>query len=149
MQTPTLGESRFSAKLSHTINDEIRIPENIEVGADPGLLFEIAGPRAKLFFDPKETRAGIVTCGGLCPGLNNVIRSLFLELHYAYGVKEVLGFRGGYSGLDPDSGREPVTITPDVVDGIHQQGGTILASTRGPVDVCRAVDNLISRDVDI
>ena len=62
--------------------------------AQPEILFELAGPRTKLFFDPAKTRAGIVTCGGLCPGLNNVIRSLFLELHHHYGVKEVLGFRG-------------------------------------------------------
>ena len=102
MNTPTLGEARFASSKSHTTSDDIRIPERIEVGADPGLQFELAGPRAKLFFDPKQTRAGIVTCGGLCPGLNNVIRSLFLELHYGYGVAEVLGFRGGYSGLDPE-----------------------------------------------
>jgi 6-phosphofructokinase 1 len=85
----------------------------------------------------------------LCPGLNNVIRSLFLELHYGYGVAEVLGFRGGYSGLDPNCGVEPVKITPDVVDGIHQKGGTILGSSRGPVEIARAVENLISREVNI
>ena len=113
------------------------------------LQFELAGPRAKLFFDPKKTRAGIVTCGGLCPGLNNVIRSLFLELHYGYGVTEVLGFRGGYGGLDPGGGAEPVKITPQFVDGIHQKGGTILGSSRGPVDIGRAVDNLIARGVNI
>ena len=72
------------------------------------ILFEMAGPRAKLFFDPARTRAGIVTCGGLCPGLNDVIRSLFLELQHGYGVKEVLGFRGGYQGLDPARGKPPV-----------------------------------------
>ena len=94
MNTPTLGEPRFASARSHTISDDLRIPERIEIGAEPGLQFELAGPRAKLFFDPKQTRAGIVTCGGLCPGLNNVIRSLFLELHYGYGVAEVLGFRG-------------------------------------------------------
>jgi 6-phosphofructokinase 1 len=147
MNVPTLGETRFASRRSHTVDDAIRIPERIEKGADPGLLFELAGPRAKLFFDAKETRAGIVTCGGLCPGLNNVIRSLFLELHYGYGVAEVLGFRGGYSGLDPACGVEPIPITPHVVDGIHQQGGTILESSRGPVDVSRAVDNLIARQV--
>ena len=86
MQTPTLGEARFPATPSHAVSDEVRIPERIEIGSEPGLQFELAGPRAKLFFDPKQTRAGIVTCGGLCPGLNNVIRSLFLELHYGYGV---------------------------------------------------------------
>jgi 6-phosphofructokinase 1 len=149
MKTPTLGEPRFDSSLSHTINDDIRVPERIEIGADPGLEFEVAGPRSKLFFDAKRTRAGIVTCGGLCPGLNNVIRSIFLELHYGYGVAEVLGFRGGYSGLDPACGTEPVRITPQFVDGIHQKGGTILGSSRGPVDIGRAVENLITRGVNI
>src|SRR5688572_7635683 len=138
MHTPTLGEAAFSSKASrYTVRDDVRIPERIEIGADPGLHFELAGPRAKLFFDPARTRAGIVTCGGLCPGLNNVIRSLFLELHYGYGVAEVIGFRGGYSGLDPDCARSPVTITPEFVNGIHQQGGTVLKSSRGPVDMGR------------
>ena len=97
MNTHSLGEARFPSTFSHTMSDDVRIPERIEIGAEPGIKFELAGPRAKLFFDPKQTRAGIVTCGGLCPGLNNVIRSLFLELHYGYGIAEVLGFRGGYS----------------------------------------------------
>jgi 6-phosphofructokinase 1 len=147
--TPSLGEARFSSRAGrHSVSDDVRIPEHIEVGADPGLQFELAGPRARLFFDGKNTRAGIVTCGGLCPGLNNVIRSLFLEMHYGYGVNEVLGFRGGYSGLDPSCG-DPVRITPEFVDCIHQQGGTVLGSSRGPVDVTRAVDNLITRGVNI
>jgi 6-phosphofructokinase 1 len=149
MNIPVLGEPRFNSPRLRTISDSIRIPEQIEYGADPGEKFELAGPRAKLFFDPKQTRAGIVTCGGLCPGLNNVIRSLFLELHYGYGVAEVLGFRGGYSGLDPNRGVEPVTITPDYVHGIHQSGGTILGSSRGPVDTGVAVDNLMRRGVNI
>ncbi len=149
METSTLGEPRFDSGKSHTIGDEVRIPEHIEIGADPGLQFELSGPREKIFFNPEQTRAAIVTCGGLCPGLNNVIRSLFLELHYGYGVAEVLGFRGGYSGLDPDCGVEPVVITPQFIDGIHQKGGTILGSSRGPVDICRAVDNLIARGVNI
>jgi 6-phosphofructokinase 1 len=149
MQTPTLGEPQIASKVSHTISDEVRIPERIEIGADPGLQFEQAGPRAKIFFDPRETRAGIVTCGGLCPGLNNVIRSLFLELHYGYGVAEVTGFRGGYSGLDPVCGMEPITLTPELVEGIHLKGGTILSASRGPVDIVRAVDNLIIRGLNV
>ncbi|HEY2799198.1 MAG TPA: ATP-dependent 6-phosphofructokinase [Chthoniobacterales bacterium] len=148
-RTPHLGEARFVSKATHVVSDEIRIPERIEVGVDPGLQFELAGPRAKLFFDAKTTRAGIVTCGGLCPGLNNVIRSLFLELHYGYDVQEVLGFRGGYSGLDPASNREPIILTPELVSAIHNQGGTVLGSSRGPVDIGRAVDNLIARGVNI
>jgi 6-phosphofructokinase 1 len=150
MNTPTLGQARFSSRVGrHSVSDDVRIPEHIKVGADPGLQFELAGPRARLFFDAKSTRAGIVTCGGLCPGLNNVIRSLFLELHYGYAVREVVGFRGGYSGLDPACGVEPITITPEFVERIHQQGGTVLGSSRGPVDVTRAVDNLIARGVNI
>jgi 6-phosphofructokinase 1 len=150
MNAPTLGEPRFSSRAGrHAVCDDIRIPEHIELSADAGLQFEVAGPRAKLFFDGDKTRAGIVTCGGLCPGLNNVIRSLFQELHYGYGVSEVLGFRGGYSGLDPDCGHEPIRITPEFVDCIHEQGGTVLGSSRGPVDVSRAVDNLIARGINI
>jgi 6-phosphofructokinase 1 len=149
MNTPTLGKARFVSKATHTISDDARIPERIEVGSEQGLQFELAGPRAKLFFDPKRTRAGIVTCGGLCPGLNNVIRSLFLELHYGYCVAEVLGFRNGYGGLDPAQGAEPVRITPEFVEGIHRKGGSILGTSRGPVDIGKAVDNLITRNVNI
>jgi 6-phosphofructokinase 1 len=149
MNIPALGIPRFNTPLKRTISDDIRIPQRIEVGAEPGFLFELAGPRAKLFFDPAQTRAGIVTCGGLCPGLNNVIRSLFLELHHGYGVKEVLGFRGGYQGLDPVRGAEPVVMTSEFVDDIHQEGGTVLGTSRGPVDTNLAVDNLIQRGVNL
>jgi 6-phosphofructokinase 1 len=149
MNTPTLGEARYVSNRTHTVGDSVRIPERIEIDAVPGLQFELAGPREKLFFDAKKTRAGIVTCGGLCPGLNNVIRSLVLELHYGYGVGEILGFRGGYTGLDPEAGTEPLVLTPRVVDDIHRKGGTILGTSRGPVDTGRAVDNLIARGVDI
>jgi 6-phosphofructokinase 1 len=113
------------------------------------LLFELAGARQNLFFNPPETRAGIVTCGGLCPGLNDVIRSLFFEMHHAYGVKEVFGFRWGYQGLDPEHDAEPLVLTNELVDGIHLQAGTILGTSRGPVDTARAVDNLIRRRVNI
>jgi 6-phosphofructokinase 1 len=90
-----------------------------------------------------------VTCGGLCPGLNNVIRSLFLELHHGYGVKEVLGFRNGYQGLDPARGAEPMVLTCELVEDIHREGGTILGTSRGPVDVGAAVDNLVRRGINI
>ncbi len=153
MNITVLGKARYPSPNRRTVNDQARIPAQIVrvPGAPPReqLLFELAGPRAKLFFDPKRTRAGIVTCGGLCPGLNDVIRSLFLELHHAYGVKEVLGFRGGYQGLDPAQGAEPIVLTPGFVDNIHQQGGTVLGTSRGPVDTRLAVDNLVRRRVDI
>ncbi len=153
MNITTLGEARFASPRRHTVSDQARVTSHLirNPDAPPAeeLLFELAGPRARLFFDPKQTRAGIVTCGGLCPGLNNVIRSLFLELHHGYGVKEVLGFRGGYQGLDPTRGREPVVLTPEFVHDIHKDGGTVLGTSRGPVDIGLAVDNLIRRDVDI
>lgn len=153
MNITTLGEPLFSSPIGRFVNDDLRVPEhiicNLNAPAEDGLLFELAGPRAKLFFDPNQTRAGIVTCGGLCPGLNDVIRSLFLELHFAYGVKEVLGFRGGYQGLDPVLGKKPIMLTPKLVDDIHQEGGTILGTSRGPVDISIAVDNLIRLGVNI
>ena len=139
--------------MQHATSDQARIPASIvrDPSAPPRdeVLFELAGPRAKLFFDPARTRAGIVTCGGLCPGLNNVIRALFFELHHIYRVAEVLGFRGGYQGLDPARSPEPAVLTPAFVDRIHHHGGTILGTSRGPVDMAAAVDNLIRRDVHI
>ena len=153
MKVSVLGKPRFPSPLRRPVRDDLRIPEVIvrdpKSPASPELLFELAGPRTKLFFDPKRTRAGIVTCGGLCPGLNDVIRSLFLELYHAYGVKEVLGFRGGYQGLEPVRGREPIVLTKEFVDNIHKEGGTVLGTSRGPVDISRAVDNLIRRRIDI
>ena len=152
MNIPVLGTARYPSPLKRWVNDSERVPATIvrtvDVRPQDELLFESAGARKHLFFDPAKTRAGIVTCGGLCPGLNDVIRSLFFELHHAYGVKEVLGFRWGYGGLDPDAA-EPLALTHEVVDGIHLQAGTILGTSRGPVDIGRAVENLIRRDIRI
>jgi 6-phosphofructokinase 1 len=148
-----LGDCRFPSPLDHCTTDGILIPAEIEWrnGQPPvtPLLFEQAGPRRTLFFDPAKTRAGIVTCGGLCPGLNNVIRSLFLQLHHGYGVREILGFRDGYRGLDPARGKEPLRLTAEIVEDIHKAGGTLLNTSRGPVDSTVAVDNLIRRGVDM
>ena len=153
MTITTLGEPRFDSLLRQHVRDDLRIPATLVIDpaapVAPADGFELAGPRAKLFFDPAKVRAGIVTCGGLCPGLNNVIRSLFLELHHGYGVQEVLGFRDGYHGLDPARGRPPVRLTGDDVDKIHQEGGTILGTSRGPVDTAIAVDNLIRLGVNM
>jgi 6-phosphofructokinase 1 len=153
MNVPDLGPVQHPSPLKRWVNDTDRVPADIVRTADTrptdGLVFELAGPREQLFFHPPDTRAGIVTCGGLCPGLNDVIRSLFYEMHHAYGVKEVLGFRWGYQGLDPEGGAEPLVLTPEMVRGIHLQAGTILGTSRGPVDMARAVDNLIRRRVNV
>ncbi|MEI4273586.1 ATP-dependent 6-phosphofructokinase [Klenkia sp. LSe6-5] len=110
--------------------------------------FEPGGPRRRLFFDPKGTKVGIVTCGGLCPGLNNVIRGLVGELAEHYGVHSVLGFRDGYLGLTPD-GDEPVELTPESVRWINQQGGTVLGTSRGGQDPKVMVETLRLRQIDI
>ena len=154
MDITTLGKAHFPSPQRRTVSDQARVPSRLihDPSAAPGTeewQFELAGPRERLFFDPAQTRAGIVTCGGLCPGLNNVIRSLFLELHYGYGVKDVLGFRGGYQGLDPVRGLEPFVLTPTFVHAIHKDGGTVLGTSRGPVDIGLAVDNLIQRGINI
>jgi 6-phosphofructokinase 1 len=125
-----------------------RIVEN--TGNDlPDLKFERAGAREKLFFEPKRTRAAIVTCGGLCPGLNNVIRSAFLELHYRYGVPEVLGIRYGFAGLNPAVAEPPLRLTPERVDHIHEHGGTVLGTSRGPQPIGTMVDYLAGAGIDI
>ena len=111
--------------------------------------FERAGPREQLFFDPAGLRAGIVTCGGLCPGINDVIRAIVLCLHYHYGVETIYGFRYGYEGLIPDYGHEPLALTPARVDYIGEFGGTVLGTSRGDQDVGRMVDTLVDRRVSI
>jgi 6-phosphofructokinase 1 len=110
--------------------------------------FELAGPRNRVFFDSPRVRAGIVTCGGLCPGLNNVIRGLVLELWFGYGVKRITGFRYGYEGLI-SRGVTPEPLTPDTVSRIHHQGGTILGSSRGSQDPTKVVDTLEALGIDL
>ena len=153
MNIPVLGAARFPSPLQRWVDESERIPATIlrtdDAPPEDGLLFELAGAREHLFFNPPETRAGIVTCGGLCPGLNDVIRSLFFEMRHSYGIKEVLGFRWGYHGLDPENGIEPLVLEHEIVDRIHLQGGTILGTSRGPVDIARAVENLIRRRINI
>ncbi|NOT57689.1 MAG: ATP-dependent 6-phosphofructokinase [Deltaproteobacteria bacterium] len=111
--------------------------------------FEVAGPRSQLFFDPATVTCGIVTCGGICPGVNDVIRSLVLTLTHAYGVRQILGFRYGYAGLVSQSDFPPLHLTPAVVDTIHQQGGTLLGTSRGPQDIGQMVDTLVREHVGI
>ena len=118
-----------------------KIRECLDAGVEPPQM-EIAGPRAKIFFKPSELRCGIVTCGGICPGINDVIRSIVLCLRYHYGVEQVFGFRYGYEGLVPKYGHQPVSLTPESVKGIHQIGGSILASSRGSQDIGEMVDTL-------
>jgi len=110
--------------------------------------FEPAGPRPEIFFEPARLNCGIVTCGGLCPGLNNVVRSIVLRLTYAYGVHRIFGFRYGYSGLASD-GQEPLSLTPELVEYLNQHGGSLLGSSRGPQELSEMVDTLVRLQVGV
>ncbi len=158
----TLGEPRFESplRLSDTpgdgianyVDDETRVLYQVCAGPrdfDPDIWMDRAGPRRKLFFDPKKTRAAITTCGGLSPGLNNVIRSVFLELHYRYRVSEVWGFRYGYRGINQAHGNVPIRMTPGFVRTIHHEGGSVLGSSRGAEKSSVIVDQLVEMGIDI
>ena len=110
---------------------------------------EQVGARRKIFFDPTKVRAGIVTCGGLCPGLNDVIRAAVMCLHFRYGVQNILGFQYGYEGVVKEHSHAPLELTPGVVDHIHETGGTILGSSRGSQTPEDIVDNLARLGVNI
>lgn len=116
--------------------------------AGPVSSAEKAGPRERIFFDPAHTTAALVTCGGISPGLNNVIRSAYLELAHNYGVPRILGIRNGYAGLNPASGFAPIELTAPFVENIHNQGGTVLGSSRGPQEPSVVVDFLEAQNID-
>ena len=111
--------------------------------------FERAGAHEKIFHDPSWTRVGILTAGGLCPGLNNVIKGLVEILAFGYGVKTIYGIRYGYAGLSPKFGYEPILLNPDVVDTIHTSGGTILGSSRGHQPTEEMVDTLERMNINV
>ena len=108
-----------------------------------------AGPREKIFFKPENVKAAIVTCGGLCPGLNDVIRQLVITLD-EYGVKDIKGIRYGFRGFFEQEGelRMPVDLTPDIVETIHLDGGSILGTSRGGSDTADIVDTIADMDLD-
>ncbi len=111
--------------------------------------FERAGPRQKIAFQPETITCGIVTCGGLCPGLNDVIRAIVMTLHHWYGVRKILGFRYGYAGLAREPLEEPMELTPHVVSRIHDDGGTLLGSSRGEQDLGEMAETLAARGVSV
>lgn len=125
-----------------------------QVDTDPeaphqDLSFERAGPREKVYFDACRSTAAIVTCGGLCPGLNNVIRSITLELLHNYRASKVWGVQNGYMGLDAESGLDLMPLTSERVGDIHKLGGTILGTSRGPQDPAVAVEYLRKNKIDV
>ncbi len=159
IRTDVLGKPSFTSPLKGRINrfynneavacnDRTRDLDSLENISDIEY-FELAGPREKLFFNPKEVTVGIVTCGGLCPGLNDVIRALTFCALESYGVKRVLGFKYGYEGLVAKYYHYPIELTTDNTDEIHEKGGTILKSSRGAQDTDDIIDTLVHYGVDI
>lgn len=164
---PHLGPCRFDSPLTplldyrqHTVNfveqtDRILIENTLSAirqqqrSNDELFGLEPAGARRKIFFDPATTKAAIVTCGGLCPGLNNVTRSLVNELTRRYKIQNVYGIGNGYEGFTSDCSRPTIELTPKIVENIHEHGGTILGSSRGKQDPGLIVDRLEEMGIDI
>jgi len=159
----TLGEPRFDSPFAQFLAERAKgrgdhqfrhmlFHDTLPVrdpSAEDSPAFELAGAEGRIYFEPGKTTAGIVTCGGLCPGLNDVIRGLTMVLWHRYGVRDILGFRYGYEGLAPSFGHEPIQLDPERVARIHEQGGSLLGSSRGPQDIGVMVDTLQSLNIDI
>lgn len=150
----SLGEPGFDSPLEgcEFVRDENRVLFDdgtvaLSSSEGPPPSFERAGPRSKIYFDPERVRCALVTCGGLCPGLNDVIRAVVLSAWHLYGVREIVGFQYGFEGLA--GMHDALKLSPDSVDGIRGRGGSILRSSRGPQDVERMVDVLERRGIDV
>lgn len=157
---PSLGACRYPSPLHRiggvdapfkTDADRILYHSNLlEDGRDVSSpSYEKAGAREMIFFDPPRTTVGIVTCGGLCPGLNDIIRGIVMRCHQQYGISRVYGFRYGYEGLVQRYGHTPLILKPSSVEQAHHFGGTLLGSSRGQQDIGEMVDTLEDMKVDI
>ena len=153
---PVLGPARISSPLRYrdmvdggTTTLFLDRDFSSELDGPQPLRFETAGPRRSLYFDPGKTKCAIVTCGGLCPGLNDVIRAIVLEAYHAYNTPSVLGIRYGLEGFIPACGHSVMELTPASVEHIYQFGGTLLGSSRGPQSAEEIVDALERLNVSI
>jgi len=153
VDSPLTGSTSLSIEQTHFVKKGDRIHYSTSVREDSTPIqqksFERAGPRAKIYFKPKTTRAAIVTCGGLCPGLNDVIRGIVMELYQWYDVDDVWGIKYGYSGLAANPEHPPIKLNPDSVAEIHKQGGTILGSSRGHPELKEMIATLVQRGINI
>jgi len=149
----TLGPAKITSPLTycHFIRDEplvpIRLlPEDLDDdGQETDVSFQPAGPRENTYFDPSKAKAAIVTCGGLCPGINDVIRAIVMEAHHNYNMAATLGIRFGLQGFIPSYGHQIMELTPSSVANIHEFGGTVLGTSRGPQapeDIVDALERL-------
>lgn len=145
-----IKDARFICENQRIIYPlDMRDIDILQSESKPLPAFEMAGPREYIYFDPSKVRSAIVTAGGLCPGLNDVIRALVMQLYYIYGSQNIYGIRYGLQGFIPEYKHDHVILTPEMVRDIHLHGGTILGSSRGPQDVCRIVDALERMNVNI
>jgi 6-phosphofructokinase 1 len=165
---PCLGEPKISSPIMMStthddgqadyVTDEDHILYSIDTDIDAKghpvprheETLEVAGPRAKIYFNPAHVHAAICTCGGICPGLNNVIRAVVRCFWYRYGVRRISGVQFGYQGLLENSPWPLIPLDPDVVDDIQEKGGTILGSARGGgKQVEEIVDSLERMNINI
>ncbi len=144
---PTLGQPACDSPkhVGAFVPDDAGVLVGISRGSvscdgDTPVFFEEAGPRQRIFFTPQKTKIAIVTCGGICPGINDVIRSIVMEAHHQYGVAATLGIRYGLRGFIPACRHDVLEFSPENVAEIHEFGGTILGSSRGPQPVDEIVD---------
>lgn len=167
MNIPRLGEAtydsplnlseRYGDNIANYVSDDDRVysinlkSEFNELDNDINNIptFEKAGPRKKIYFQPGETRSAVVTCGGLCPGLNAVIRAIVRMNYYRYGNKITYGIKNGYRGFIDKYELPIVNLMPEDVEPIHKMGGTILGSSRGPQDEGEIVDKLVELGVSV
>ncbi|QHO13606.1 ATP-dependent 6-phosphofructokinase [Arachis hypogaea] len=144
---PLQDNPAYSVVKQYFVHVDDSVPQKVVVHKDSerGVHFRRAGPRQKVYFESDEVKAAIVTCGGLCPGLNTVIRELVCGLHHMYGVKRVLGIEGGYRGF---YARNTINLTPKSVNDIHKRGGTVLGTSRGGHDTNKIVDSIQDRGIN-
>ena len=143
------GSGWHSAGDRILLNDHmVAVREAMKNDVEPPSI-ELAGPRGEIYFKPADTCCAIVTCGGLCPGINDVIRAIVMQLYYTYGVRQILGIQYGYEGLDPAFGHKPIELTPDNVMNIPHFGGSFLASSRGQRETKVMVNRLEALGVNI
>lgn len=154
-----LGERKFPSPLNtRFISDNKRLLFNCfkediiddhRIKQSASSSIEVAGPRRTIYFEPGRTKAAIVTCGGLCPGINDVIRSITMQLFYRYGVTDIAGIRYGFRGLIPEYGHEILPLSPEVVKDITSIGGSILSCSRGHQDIERIIQSLVDLRIDM
>ena len=149
LHSPMMGMRFISNTERVSLCTDVKRIEEILASKKSLPSLEAAGPREMIYHDPAWTRAAIVTCGGLCPGLNSVIKGLVQVLWFDYGVQNIFGIPYGYRGLNPSYSHSPIVLTPEVVDAIQDDGGTILGSSRGEQGISTMVDTLMRLNINM